>query len=68
MDDPSIWAQLLVAFATLSIIGMLAHAGYRYAKVRRRQRKAYVLASQPMPAAPASPKEPAGGDIESVAL
>lgn len=69
VDDPSVWAQLLVAFATLSIIGMLAHACYRYAKVRRRQRRAYVPpSSQPMPAAPASPKEPAGGDIESVAL
>ena len=72
VDDPSVWAQLLVAFAALSVIGILAHACYRYAKIRRRTKRFYAAqaaAAAPMPPAPASPKPTVGeGDIESVAL
>ena len=72
VDDPSVWAQLLVAFAALSVVGILAHACYRYAKIRRRTKRFYAAqaaAAAPMPPAPASPKPTVGeGDIESVAL
>ena len=72
VDDPSVWAQLLVAFAALSVVGILAHSCYRYAKIRRRTKRFYAAqaaAAAPMPPAPASPKPTVGeGDIESVAL
>ena len=72
VDDPSVWAQLLVACAALSVVGILAHACYRYAKIRRRTKRFYAAqaaAAAPMPPAPASPKPTVGeGDIESVAL
>ena len=68
VDDPSVWAQLLVAFAALSVVGIPAHSCYRYAKIRRRTKRFYAAqaaAAAPMPPAPASPKPNVGeGDIE----